>query len=129
MKLYKHHEGKHIHALLMFSMQLWWGKKSQHSDGLVYFSCRRDPFQSSFCPKQRRASWLSWLLSHAVYCSYGCTFFSHVALRGKTLLELPGEGRENILKMRSNLIPTTSLYPQSNSTILKLFCLKQLRKH
>lgn len=38
-------------------------KKRQHSDGLVCFSCRRDPFQFHICPKERTAD---WLLSHVI---------------------------------------------------------------
>lgn len=89
---------------------------------------QKRPSLVQFCPKQRSVGWLNWLLSHAAYYSYGWTFFSRVALCGKILLEFQGEGRENILKMRSNLIPTTSLYLQSDSTIWNAFCFKQVRK-
>lgn len=116
---------KHVHALLMFRIQLWWGeKKRQHSDSLVCFSCRRDPFQFSICPKERRAE---WLLSHAI--PQMREYFSVIQLyvAKSTPSEITGKGQGEYPK---NSVKSDSYnYWQSHSSLLNLFCLKQLRKH
>lgn len=115
MKLHKHHEGN-------IAMHYWCsvcsccgeGKKGQQPDALVCLCCRRDPFQRSFCSKQRRTCFSLTGSSH------GWPFFSPTAEYGKILLELQ---EEKINKDPKNQVwsgSTTPLYLQSSSKILQL---------
>lgn len=98
-------------------------KKRQYSDALACLCCRRDPFWASFCSKQRRTCFSltgsSLMVDH---------FSAPQVNKAKILLELPEEKINKDPNNQVRSVPTTPLYLQSSSKILKLFCLKTIRE-